>query len=93
MEKVFRKLPLIRDNSCKIFYNFPKMRRKEVLNYRNFNSNSIYYDNEMIIPKLKEHYPLLHKSQSDFFNKNSTIISNKNVSGLNLYEKNNNFYK
>ena len=69
------------------------MRRKEVSNYRNFNSNSIYYDNEMIIPKLKEHYPLLLKSQSDFFNKNSTINSNKNVSGLNLYEKNNNFYK
>ena len=90
MEKVFRKLPLIRDNSCKLFYNFPKMRRKEVLNYRNFNSNSICYDNEMIIPKLKEHYPLLYKSQSDFFNKNSTINSNKKVSGLNSYEKNNN---
>ena len=77
MEKVFRKLPLIRDNSCKIFYNFPKMRRKEVLNYRNFNSNSICYDNEMIIPKLKEHYPLLHKSQSDFFTKNPQLIQMK----------------
>ncbi len=53
------------------------MRRKEASNYRNFNSNSIYYDNEMIIPKLKEHYPLLHKSQSDFFIKIQQLIQIK----------------
>ena len=42
-----------------------KIKKKEIKN-NNLKSKLIYDDNQMIIPKLKEHYPILQRSQSNF---------------------------
>lgn len=64
-DKLFNeKLPNITSNINRNLFLF-KIKRKEIKN-KNLKSKSIYDDNQMIMPKLKEHYLILQRSQSNF---------------------------
>ena len=65
-DKIFNeKLPYIVSNTNRKNLFLSKIKKKNI-NNNSLKSNLIYEDNQMIIPKLKEHYPILQRSQSNF---------------------------
>ena len=64
-ELLNEKLPFIYSNINRKKLFLSKIKKKEINNI-NLKSKLIYDDKQMIIPKIKEHYPILQRSQSNF---------------------------
>ena len=65
-DKIFNeKLPYLVSNINRKNLFLSKIKKKNI-NNNSLKSKLIYEDNQMIMPKLKEHYPILQRSQSNF---------------------------